>query len=110
VAFNLVKEVITLVNDDVIIIRPAKETDIEEIQKVLHSEGKMWTITKIAMHINKIFILTYQNKIISVLYGNSTADKFEISWVIVHPMYPENSIRIAMHQAIGGVLMRQPVL
>lgn len=98
-----------MVNNDVIIIRPAKEIDIDEIQKVLHSEGKMWDIAKIAMNINKIFILTYQNKIIGVLYGNLNANKFEISWVIVHPMYPENSIRTAMHQAIGGVLMRQPV-
>ncbi|MBU4227878.1 hypothetical protein KJ987_06470 [bacterium] len=99
---------IKFVSNDAIIIRPAEEIDVEQIQKVLHTEGEMWGIDKIVMNIKRLFILTYQNKIIGVLYGNLTPHKFEISWVVVHPMYPENSIRTAMRQAIGDVLMHQP--
>lgn len=99
---------IKFVSNGAIIIRPAEEIDVEQIQKVLHNEGEMWDIDKIVMNIKRLFILIYQNKIIGVLYGNLTPHKFEISWGVVHPMYPENSIRTAMRQAIGDVLMHQP--
>lgn len=50
---------IKFVSNGAIIIRPAEEIDVEQIQKVLHNEGEMWDIDKIVMNIKRLFILTY---------------------------------------------------
>lgn len=93
-----------------IVIRLAETSDIEFISEILQAEGKMWDKESIAANLYNFYVLAYQDKVIGVLYGTVNTNKAEISWVAVHPMFPESSIRIAMCQALYGVLEHKPCI
>lgn len=94
--------------DDAIILRPAQVSDAEEIWDVVHNEGKGWSVERIHREIDRLFVLTYQKRFLGVLCGTFTPGKESVSWVVIHPMYPESSLRTAMIQGLWGILSRRP--
>ncbi len=96
-------------NDAAIILRPAEITDAEAIRQVIHAEGKTWDLERIIANIDSLFVLIYQKRILGVLCGTFTPGKETVSWVSVHPMYPESSLGMAMVQGLRGVLSRRPL-
>lgn len=94
---------------EAIILRPAEASDAEGIWEVVHAEGIAWSIEEILKDIARLFVLTYQKRILAVLCGIFTPGRESVSWVKVHPMYPESSIQLAMIQTLWGVLCRRPL-
>jgi hypothetical protein len=86
-----------------IVLRLAEIADADEIRAVMHAEGKIWDDAKIMDNIDRLYVLTYGKRILGVLCGTVTKGKETIAWVVVHPGYPENSIRAAMLQGLWGV-------
>lgn len=90
-----------------IIIRPAEQVDIEQIWRVLHAEGCVWSIEKITKNINKLFVLIHRDLVLGILFGLTTPNGITVSWVKVHPMYSETSIKNTMVSALTSVIRRQ---
>lgn len=94
--------------DDAIILRPAQVSDAKEIWQLVHAEGKGWGMDQILEEINRLYVLTYRKRFLGVLCGTFTPGKETVSWVAVHPMYPENTLRTAMIQGLWGIVSRRP--
>lgn len=98
-----------MTQDGAIILRPAEAADSGEIRHLIHAEGKTWSSEYILRNIGRLYVLTYGKRILGVLCGTFTPGKETVSWVAVHPMYPESSLRAAMIQGLGGILCRRPL-
>lgn len=96
------------VRDDAIILRPAQVSDAKEIWHLIHAEGKGCSIDRILQEIDRIYVLTYRKRYLGVLCGTFTPGRETVSWVAVHPMYPESSLKTAMIKGLWGVLCRRP--
>jgi len=96
--------------DDAIILRPAEAADAEEIRQMVHAEGKTWSIEQIYRNIDRLFVLIHKKRILGVLCGTFTKGKETVSWVTVHPMYPESAVQTAMINGLWGVLCRKPYI
>lgn len=94
--------------DGQIILRPARSEDAEEIWHLLHNEGKGWGIERIINEVERLYVLMYQKRYLGVLCGTISPGREDMSWVVVHPMYPESPLRTAMIEGLWGVLLRQP--
>jgi hypothetical protein len=92
---------------DVLNIRRAEAEDVESIWQLLHAEGKAWDVDRISASLPQLFVLAYGTKIIGVLYGMlHTAGKLEVSWIVTHPMFPENPVQIVLSQALSEIFIR----
>lgn len=94
--------------EEAIMLRPARLGDVDEIWHLLHNEGMAWDLAKITGEIGRLFVLTYQKRYLGVLCGTFMPGREELSWVVVHPMYPDGPLRTAMIQGLWGVLCRRP--
>lgn len=93
---------------DVIVIRRAEAQDVESIWQVLHAEGKQWDTNEININLPHLFVLAYGTKIIGVLYGlMNPRGKLKVFWTVTHPMFPENPVKIVMHQALSEIYIRR---
>ena len=93
---------------DAIIIRRADAEDVESIWQVLHAEGKQWDADRINLNLPQLFILAYGTKIIGVLCGMMAYGKLEVSWIVAHPMFPENPVQTVLYQAVSEIFIRCP--
>jgi hypothetical protein len=90
-----------------VIIRSAEKSDIDSIWHLLHSDCKAWSEEMISKGLPDLFVLTYQDRIISVFHGAITSDGIEEFWITTHPFYMNNSIRLAMENLMSSVLSYQ---
>jgi hypothetical protein len=91
-----------------ITFRRANESDLREIWYLLHAESRMLPEEQILKILNDLYVLSYQTRILGVLYGTYVGSKVNIKWVVIHPLYPEIPLRDAMIQEFSGVLCREP--
>jgi hypothetical protein len=90
-----------------VIIRPAQKSDIDFIWHLLHSDCKAWSEEMMSKELPDLFVLTYQERIISVFHGVITPGRIEEFWITTHPFYMNNSIRLAMENLMLSVLSYQ---
>ena len=91
-----------------IVIRKARRFDINEIWRLLHNENMAWDDDKILREIDRLYLLTYGNKLLSILHGSFIRGSESVSFVAVHPMYPEDSLRSAVIHSLLGIVCRRP--
>jgi N-acetylglutamate synthase-like GNAT family acetyltransferase len=89
-------------NFEAITIRVAEAKDIKQIWDLLHTDVKTWSETEIIRNIQQLIVLTKQDKLLGVLFGELTPSKAEVIWVVIHPMYPENLLRELLFQSLKG--------
>ncbi len=92
-----------------ITIRNAQPADVEEIWHLLHNECMAWSAERILSEIATLYILSCGKRLLGVLCGAACRGRLTVSWVTVHPMYPDDSLRLAMIYGLSGALWRQPI-
>ncbi len=85
---------------ETITIRPAINSDIEDIWHLLHADSKNWNTEHINSQLKNLVVLIKENRMLGVLYGTLTPDKTKIHWIVIHPMYPEKVLQAVMIQRI----------
>lgn len=94
--------------DGTIFFEKANLPDLREIWYILHADSRMLKEEQLLEKINDLYVLRYQKRILGVLCGTYSAGKVDISWVVIHPLYPEKTLRQAMIREFSGVLCREP--
>ncbi len=80
---------------------------MESIWQLLHAEGRQWDIDRIGVNLPQLFVLVYGTKIIGTLCGKISSDKWEVDWIVSHPLFPENPIAIILFQALSEIYIRR---
>lgn len=91
-----------------IIIRKAAPADVKLIWHLLHCEGKAWDIGHILEEINSLYVLSRGKKLVGVLHSTAAGGDENVTWVAVHPMYPEGSVRTFLTYGLFGIACRLP--
>jgi hypothetical protein len=89
---------------DPIIIRPAEMRDIQGIWHLLHTDHQAWSNEKICNELPALFVLTYQERIISVFHGVLESGNVEEFWIVTHPFYLKSSVEVAMKNMMISIL------
>lgn len=87
-----------------VIIRPAQERDMKSIWHLLHADGKPWSHEMICNELPNLFVLTYQERIISIFKGVFITGGIEEFWIVTHPFYLNHSIKVAMENIMESIL------
>jgi hypothetical protein len=85
-----------------IIIRRAKNRDIEGIWDLLHADCKGWSEEQICSNLSYLLVLTKHDKLLGVLFGELTSGKKEVFWIVIHPLYPEELLKKMLFQGLKG--------
>lgn len=93
-------------NQGEIVFCRAEVFDIEVIWRLLHSDSRMRSEEYIREHLNRIYILTEGKRVLGVLCGIPRTGKAEVSWLVVHPLYPESIIAEIMIRNLQGIYSR----
>lgn len=91
-----------------IVVRKARDVDVQDIWHLLHNENMAWDDEQILRELDSLYLLTYGNKLLCILRGSFRQKSESISFVAVHPMYPEDSLRAAVVYGLAGILCRRP--
>ncbi len=92
--------------DDVeITIRNAQPADVDEIWHLLHNECMAWGTERIRSEIGASYVLSCGRRLLGVLCGAAPRGQLAVSWAVVHPMYLEDSLRLAMIYGLSGADM-----
>jgi hypothetical protein len=98
----------TVMTAEAIVIRPASLAEVDEIWRLLHDKSLGWSRQQVVDEIGRLYVMRYGDKLIGVLNGSFAAGKEMVSWVAVHPMFPENTLGTAMISGLWGILCRRP--
>lgn len=82
--------------------------DIQPIWYLLHANSKMMSEEQISGFLDELYILRFRQRILGVLCGNYYKRQVVIHWVIIHPLYPEKTLKEAMIKAFSAVYCREP--
>lgn len=92
----------------VITIRQAVPGDAEAIWHLLRCENKAWDVHRISKEIHSLHVLFRGKKLVGVFHGRAAPGGEKITWMAVHPMYPESSVRLFLAYGFFGVACRMP--
>ncbi len=93
-------------NQSEIIFRRAKESDMNLIWKLLHADSRMRSEVYIREHLDRIYLLLEDKRVLGALCGIPRTNKAEISWLVIHPLYPESVIAEIMIREFQGIYCR----
>lgn len=94
--------------DRCLIIRPAREDDVDQIWSLLHANCRAWPAQQIMQHLDGFVVLAKNRKILGVLYGSLNPENMRIDWVEVHPYYPEKPLRELIIRGLNGAWYDRP--
>jgi hypothetical protein len=86
-----------------ITIRPAEYKDIDGIWHLLHAECKGWSDEEIQRNLPLLFVLTRQDKLLGVLWGELMHRNVKIMWIVIHPLYAEGPLKQVFIQFLRGI-------
>ncbi len=89
-----------------IVFRRAKDSDVDVIWKLLHADGQMRNEVYIWEHLDRIYLLLEGKRVLGALCGIPRINKVEISWLVIHPLYPELIIAEIMIGEFQGIYCR----
>jgi N-acetylglutamate synthase-like GNAT family acetyltransferase len=93
-------------NQREIIFRRAKDADVDIIWQLLHADGRMQSEVYIREHLDRIYLLLEDKKVLGALCGIPRTHQVEIAWLVIHPFYPESVIAEIMIHEFQGIYCR----
>lgn len=93
---------------DIVSIRKADISDVNQIYALIVSDNIMWSEEDIRCNIENLFILVHDQNILAVLNGCFDEKKEKIFWVAAHPFYPKSSLKSSIVQGLWGVICKKP--